>query len=379
MGNKIKAVMVTPEFPPECGGIGYYVYYLARELRRAGHGVSIIVRGSAYSTQIRDGITVREVRVGGIPPLNQGSFGRAVERLLALENPDIVHVHYGAAMAIKCGCPVVVTAHWCNKVGIPIFHRPVRNAEALLRNLFLPLYVRSERRLSRSCDRLTTVSASLRDEYREHYGVEGAVINNGVDPQAFSSNGVRREDLVLFAGMLRPGKGVLDLLAVAELLKESRPGARVLLVGDGPLRDEVRRRMAERGLHNVEMLGRLSHPELLSYYRRARVFVLPTYYEGFPNTVLEAMACELPVVASRVSGIPEQVEEGVTGHMVPPGDVEGFHRRVGELLRDEGRCERFGRAGRERVLRRFTWRHVSERVLGEYRDLLNHRGEERAR
>jgi len=377
----MRIVMVTPEFPPDCGGIGYYVYYLSKEIIKAGHEVSVILRGKADADFNWGGIWGTEVRVPGLSPLNFRSFSKSVERVLQVQRPDIVHIHYGAALAVNCGCPVIVTAHWCNKEGIPVFHRPARGAESFARNLLLPLYSYYEKGLSRSCDRFTAVSGSLMGEFREHYGAEGCVVYNGVDSKTFCPNGVNRENLVLFSGMLRRGKGILDLLDVASLLKASHPGAGVVIAGDGPLKDRVRETIRNRGLSNVELTGRLSHAEMVSYYCRARVFVLPTRYEGFPNTVLEAMACELPVVASRVSGIPEQVEEGVTGYMLPPGDVEGFHRRISELLDDAPKCESFGRMGRARVLERFTWEHVSKRVLGEYRSMLakRSRGKDAAR
>jgi len=358
--------MVTPEFPPDCGGIGYYVYYLAKEIRGKGHDVSVILRGKTDTNYLMENIRVNEVKVSGVPPLNSSSFSGAVERVLSVEKPDIAHVHYGAAVAIRYDCPVMVTAHSCNRTGIPRLFRPVRSLESLARNALLPMYVYYEGKLLRSCHRFTTVSGSLRDEYIRHYGVEGGVVYNGIDPERFSPNGCLREDMVLFSGMLRRGKGVLDLLGVAELLKGSHPGASLLLIGGGPLRDKVRRAIRKRRLFNVHLVNRLSHADLLSYYRRAKIFVLPTYYEGLPNTVLEAMACELPVVASLVSGIPEQVEEGSTGYMVPPGDVKGFYARIVELLENPGKRESFGRRGRARVLETFTWQRIAKTLLDEY-------------
>jgi len=362
--------MVASEFPPNCGGIGYHVFYLSKELLKMGWDVSVVFRGRENRRYSYEGIDATEVQVPGYPPLNLPFFRRRLNAIISGERPDLVHIHYGAVPAISCDCPVIVTAHWCNREGIPIYYRPVRDLDGFLRNLLSPYYIHIERKLSRSTDKLLVVSSSLRDEFERHYDVRGDVVLNGIDTEAFNSNGTDKEDVILFTGMFRLGKGLFDLLAVEGRLRQSHPGVRVVMVGDGPMKKKVQAAIRRDGLDNVETIGHLTHPELLEHYRRSRIYVLPSYYEGLPTTILEAMACRLPVVASNVSGIPEQIDEGVTGYMLPPGDVDGFYNRIVELLEDPVKQKSFGEMGRKRVLEKFAWSHIAEGITGKYLELL---------
>ena len=370
----MRVVQVTPDFPPNCGGIGSYVYYLAREIAVRGHTVSVVYRGKQTRSYIQDSIPVREVAVPGYPPFNNYIFNRALVKILDSEQPDIAHVHSATMPCVRCKCPVVVTSHWCSKEGTRRFYRPISKLDELYRNVALPFYVGVESRLVRHCDRMTVVSESLRQEYLRHYGIDSDVILNGVDPNVFLQDvRIRKLNAILFTGRLLRGKGLLDLLDISELLQASHPDVTVLIIGSGMLYARIVAEMKRRSLFNVRLLGYLSHTELARYYALSRLLVLPTYYEGLPTCILEAMACGLPVVASNVSGDPELVTDAVNGYLVPPGDIGGFHQRISELLDDEAKQRRFGEAGKRIVLSKFTWAHVGRRVLELYAELVNSR------
>jgi glycosyltransferase involved in cell wall biosynthesis len=118
------------------------------------------------------------------------------------------------------------------------------------------------------------------------------------------------------------------------------------------------------------MLDSIGHSELIKYYHITQALVLPTYYEGLPNVVLEAMACELPVIASKVSGIPEQVEDNVTGFLVPPGDIQCFYKKIVELLESPDKRNILGKNARKKVLENFTWNLVAKRIADNYQQIL---------
>lgn len=367
----MKIIQITPDFPPHCGGIGHYVAYLSEELIRRGHDVSVIFRGKHEREYDYTGILVTEFKVPGVAPLNVRLLQNRIETILYSKNIDLVHIHYGAMPVIKCDEPVIVTAHWCNSEGIPVFHRPIRNLDALYRNLMLPVYKRIEARTASFCDKMTVVSESLRREYQKLYNINSDVIYNGVDTKLFyRDNNIKKEEAILFTGSLSAGKGVLDFLKIAKLLNRSHNHVKLFIVGEGPLRMRVADHLKKAKLSNVILVNRLSHTQLVDYYNRASVYVFPSYYEGLPTTVLEAMACELPVVASNVSGIPEQIEQGVSGYMLSPGDIQGFYNRIVELLDDREKQVKFGEAGRRRVLEKFTWSHVASRVEKKYHETL---------
>src|SRR5205085_1269547 len=146
---------------------------------------------------------------------------------------------------------------------------------------------------------------------------------------------------ILFAGRLSPEKGIDELL-------EATRGMNLVVAGDGPLRDRV-----------PNALGFVPHDELERLYDRAAIVVLPSYREGLPLCVLEAMAHGRPVVASAVGGIPELVEDGVTGYLAEPGDVAGLRAALERLLADPLLRRRLGRAARASVAERCSWERVT--------------------
>jgi glycosyltransferase involved in cell wall biosynthesis len=118
-------------------------------------------------------------------------------------------------------------------------------------------------------------------------------------------------------------------------------------------------------------VGEIPDAELVRLYRGARCVVYASLYEGFGLPVLEAMASGTPVVASRLGGLPEVVEHGVTGFLVEPGNVDELRARLAELLGDRRLAEQLGRNARERVLETFTWDACAERCLAAYSELVD--------
>jgi glycosyltransferase involved in cell wall biosynthesis len=151
---------------------------------------------------------------------------------------------------------------------------------------------------------------------------------------------------LLYVGRLRIRKAVEVLLEALALLGDGRP--EVLVVGDGEHAGRLARRVAELGLA-VEFLGRRDPGQVRSLMERAGGLVVPSIYEGMPLVVLEAMEAGLPVIASRVSGIPEVVIDGETGWLVPPEDPPALAAALDEWRRDPGEARRRGEAGRRRL------------------------------
>jgi glycosyltransferase involved in cell wall biosynthesis len=145
------------------------------------------------------------------------------------------------------------------------------------------------------------------------------------------------------------------------------------IVGEGPLRDALAERIERNGLAGrVTLEGALPHATVIEAYATASVFALPCVTasdgdrDGIPNVILEAMAMGLPVVSTRHSGIPEVVEDGVTGLLVSPGDVEGLADALATLLDDPERRAELGRAGRRRVASEFDARTNVQRLVEEF-------------
>jgi glycosyltransferase involved in cell wall biosynthesis len=175
---------------------------------------------------------------------------------------------------------------------------------------------------------------------------------------------------VIAVGRLTPQKGLETLIEAAPKVARAVPDAGFLIVGDGPLRAGLERAARASGAGVVFAGERRDVQDLM---RGARALALPSVYEGLPLVALEAMACGLPVVASGVDGVPEAVEDGETGVLVPPGDAERLADALIGLLRDPAKAEAMGRRGRARVEAHFSAERMVEETQAVYEACLKKR------
>ncbi len=179
----------------------------------------------------------------------------------------------------------------------------------------------------------------------------------------------RRRGAVLSLGRLGRQKGSFDLLQAAARVAPRVDGLELRLAGDGDL-DAVRAQAAQLGIASqVQLLGWVSGEGKQRQLALAQLFALPSYIEGLPMSVLEAMAAGLPVLATAVGGIPEAVADGVEGFLVPPGDVDALAARLAQLLDDQALARRMGEAGRRKVESTFSSDAVLPRIERLYREL----------
>jgi glycosyltransferase involved in cell wall biosynthesis len=177
------------------------------------------------------------------------------------------------------------------------------------------------------------------------------IIHCGVDPSRYAPQSERKGLTALFVGRLAGVKGVPILIDAMAILAEKHPDLVLRLIGDGPDRKALEADVASRGLNDrVTFLGYKSQSEVAEELAQADVFVLPSFAEGVPVVLMEAMASQVPVVTTRIAGVPELVEDGVSGRLVPPGDTVAFAQALDALLTDPEQRHTFGAAGRDKVL-----------------------------
>lgn len=158
---------------------------------------------------------------------------------------------------------------------------------------------------------------------------------------------------LLFVGRLAAVKGLRILIEALELLRDEIPNLHLRLVGDGPDRQALE--MAARPLGEmVEFLGYRSQDEVAKILQTSDALVLPSFAEGVPVVLMEAMASERPVIATRVAGVAELVEDGVSGHLVAPGDAVGLAQAIRHLAMTSDRCRSMGASGRTKVVDEFN-------------------------
>jgi glycosyltransferase involved in cell wall biosynthesis len=176
--------------------------------------------------------------------------------------------------------------------------------------------------------------------------------------------------MIFACRQLFPRKGIRFLIEAAARLKPQYPDLKVVVAGDGFERPELIQLAENLGIANdVTFLGWVPNTELPPYYRAAAVSVIPSLEEGFGIPAAEAMGCETPVVASDAGGLPEVVQHGVTGLVVPRGDAGALAEAIGSLLADPERRTAMGRAGRERALRLFDWDRTAEQFEQLYAEV----------
>jgi len=360
------------------GGVERHVEDLARSLTARGIAFDLLCPESkaveGWVERMKGAGARRVVRAGVAAPWDVAGMGRTFRALRRTRG--ILHFHLnsmddlapGLLLATAAGRrPVLATLHLSRKDRPPIL-----SPKGIRRRVALPVP-----------DRIIAVAEDLRRELIEVYGIDPdrvVAVQNGIDPDRFAVGPDEREAarrrlgvpgdafVLLFVGRLSRVKGIDVLLdALATIETPAGPAPITLVVGDGPLRAELETRAA-RGSVEVRFLGWQN--DVQRVLAAADGFVLPSHYEGLPLSVAEAMAAEVPVVATAVCGTPEIVVDGVTGFLVPPGDAVALGEAVNRLIKMTPEARRqMGVAGRERVRTRFHVDRKAAEVLEIYADL----------
>lgn len=300
-------------------------------------------------------------------------------RLFRRLRPSIVHTRNISAMemqlpALLAGVPIRVHSEHGREGADLDGHNQKYN---LLRKIFRPLIQRYIP-LSQDLQHWLQSEIGVRPERMSqiYNGVDVARFNNaGASSGSFPVAGFLSSDSVVIGtvGRMAVVKDQLTLvqafLQLLDRVENARQRLRLVMIGDGPLRAEAQRLLQAAGAADLAWLpgDRDDIPALL---RAFDIFVLPSLGEGISNTILEAMASGLPVVATRVGGNPELVQDGVTGRLVPSADPTAMADTLSELLAQSELRVRFGTAGRERVVQEFSIEHMVERYSQVYDALL---------
>lgn len=364
-------VLVMPAtFPsPVDANASGYVLRQCQELTRRGHDVHVAYvvpmappvgeKWKAYraipSRYTYEGIAVDTIRAL-VPPrmLNLGFVRLQVQvglrRLIARVRPDIVHVHCVVPpgfIAMGLDYPTVITAHGSDAYAYPRQRGDIgRAASAALR----------------SADAVVAVSAFIKRQVEQLGAVDVDVVYNGADPRFFSP-GDRREarerfgfpadrPLIVFAGTVERAKGLLVLADALKLMADLRPV--VAIAGRGPDSVVIKDALATTG-GDAYMLGFLGQEQIAQLLAAADVVTLPSYGEGLPTALCEAMLAGRAIVASNVGGIPEIVRNGESGLIVPPGDAEALASALTAILSDIGLKTRFEARAHEFATEHLTW------------------------
>ena len=388
-GGRSAPAAVTPPSAPlrvvhvvvslEAGGLERVVLDLLREGRRLGQDASVICL--EQPGKLADEAAAQGFRVlcaGKRPGLRWSTVSK-VRALLEPLRPAVVHAHQSGALlyaglaARRAGVPVVVHTEHNNHL------RKQGSALGRLRRTMLA------RVAGRRAQRFFCVSGDVADAVRKHrlYPADKTfVVPNGIDLSPFEepfdrvavrqSLGIPAEaPLVGTVGRVNAVKRQDLLIQAFAKVRQAVPDARLLIVGDGPAMGELRELASTLGLNDVvHFAGYQSKPQ--PYLRAMDVFGLTSRIEGMPLAVLEAFAAGVPVVASRVGGVPEVVEDGHGGFVFEYGDEAALVGRLVEVLTDRQLARRLGEEGRERAKTRYSAAAMAGVYHRHYLELLGH-------
>ena len=384
----------------ETGGMNVYVREVSRALGRLGSEIDVFTRsqdpGIPEVVALGPGARVIHVPAGPARPIARAAvadhlpeFADRVEAFRTREGAryDLVHSHYwlsgltGLDLARRWDVPLV---HMFHTLGA------IKNAVARgSGDTEPPERLDAEIRIAGGADRIVAATLVERADLTWHLGADPArvaVIPCGVDVELFRPRpaetarkrlGLDAEHVLLFVGRLTPIKGLETLLrALAVLRSDGLAKTRLTLLVVGGAKGDEAGSEHLRGLANdlgvgawVDFRGPQPQDVLPDYYAAADVCLMPSRYESFGMVALEAMASGVPVIASRAGGLAVTVQEGVTGRLVPEGDVPALARAVAGLLGDEPGRRALGARGVDWA-RRFAWPAVGRSVAGLYGELL---------
>lgn len=409
----LRIALLTYKGNPFCGGQGVYVRHLSRELARLGHRVEVIgsqpypVLDPGYPElsltelpsldlyrspdpfrtpkrdEYRDWIDALEVATmwtGGFPePL---TFSLRARRHLRARTGefDVVHDNQtlGYGLLGDIGAPLVTTIHHPITVDrqLEIDAAETRQQRWSKRRWYA--FTRMQKRVARRLPSVLTVSGTSRQEIVDHLGVRDDrvhVVHIGADTDQFSPDPSVRVvpgRIVTTSSADVPLKGLVFLVEALAKVRTEHPGAHLVVVGKRPEEGPVAAAMERYGLQGaVEFVKGISDAELVDLVRSAEVACVPSLYEGFSLPAAEAMATGTPLLATTGGAIPEVAgRDGETCLAVPPGDAGALAAGLSRLLGDPDLRARLGRAGRERVLTRFTWAKAAQGTVSRYREAI---------
>ena len=392
----MRIALVSQEYPPETahGGIASQTYLKAHGLTELGHSVHVISRsGDGTHRRARDG----DVDVTRLGVLHDGAVSHTdvadwithstqvaaeLTRTHAEAPYDIIEFpEYGAEGYVYLlnrtewnRVPVVVQLHGplamlADEIGWPAIDSELYRVGTHM-----------EATCVRLADAVFASSTTSADWCARAYGrarADFSIIHSGVDVAAFRPGITEKDDrpTIVFVGRIARSKGVDALVEAAISLAAARPALRVRLIGreDDGVGAQLRSRAGAGGHPQLlEFTGFLTGEDLPRELGRSHVFAAPSVYEGGPGLVyLEAMACEVPVVACKGSGVEETITDGVTGRLIAPGDHDALVDALGQLLDDPPNRNAMGAAGRRFVVEHADTRACLRRIESFYADVVS--------
>jgi len=362
----MKIAILVDLFPPKwLAGTEIATYHMAGHLAQRGHEVHVI-------TSLDEGLLEESYELGfyvhRLPRVGNrfsSAFFFCIDIIEEIQkiNPEIVHVQ-----SLAVAVPAVISKK--------LYKTPYvlwgRGSDVYLPHWSTKL---TSKIAMKNADSVIALTEDMRQAMRSVYDRNIAVIPNGInlkehtekrpvkEVECFSKN-------VLFVGRLHPIKGVQYLLQAMKIVHEKMPDVKLILVGDGEERERLESLTDSLEIQEcVEFVGRVPHERVTDYMNQSDIFVLPSLSEGFPVTILEAMTCGLPIVATRVRGVLDIIENDINGYLVDSMNPEQIAWALQKILENEQLRENISSNNRDEA-EKYSWDKVVIRLEGIYQSTL---------
>ena len=363
--------------PTSRGGAENHVYYLSKSLSERGIEIDL-VSDIGNNAEFNGNINTYPINMPEYSVFERGFPGymlrhfaggfyafKKARELLKSNHYDVIHVHGRVAPFLlslfKNDTPLVFTLH----------DDPPSKGQASY-YIYRISYKLFQETAARRASQIIPVHTKLKEELikMKINADKISVIPNGVDVNLFKGQQEKEdyeENVILFVGSLTKRKGVNYLLEVISNIKETR----LIIVGDGPeMKPLVQQGNQLKINGRVTFMGNINPEDLPNYYLSASIFILPSLREAFPLSILEAMSCNLPVIATNTSGMPEVIKDGYNGFLVEPKNVEQLREKIKLLVKNPCLCREMGKNARKTVEEKYSWDSVARNVINVYENVL---------
>lgn len=361
-------LMITTDFPPVVGGISAHVYELSKALIAAGQQVTVLARqaeSDVPKNEVLDGLNVHRMPHHYPGFLYGLEIARAAKKIIKKSAPDLIHIHGMRPL------------EWFDASGLPLVYTNHTSGylKRIKKGSFRRIYLL--KRLFGKVDLFLAPSHELL-EIPFDIAAPKVFVSNGVDSEKYTFSEVNRvslkkklklkdDDIVgLATRRLVEKNGVIFLAQALKYIDD--PKFKLVIVGDGPERKKIENEVAESCPDKVIFAGEMNHSDVISYYSAADFSILPSLMEATSISGLEAMAAGLPLVGTRVGGIPELIHDGDNGYLCEPANPQDLAEKINLLLRSD--IGTLGEASRKMVKADFSWSRIAEKTLAAYGQVL---------
>jgi glycosyltransferase involved in cell wall biosynthesis len=355
-------------YPFVVGGIAIHIDEMSKTQTWLGHDVTVYTSlwNNEPKSEIRNNYSIK--RFSGITILRNNISPNMLYALIKNRHRhDIIHAHshlYAstniAALVRRLGSsPLVITNHGLISQTVPLW----------IQKIYLPTIGKWT---FKSADRIICYTENEKLKLIR-LGIDSekiVIIHNGIDPNIFSPTKKEKyANQILWIGKFVPGKGAEYLIEAFNILVKEWPDLKLLMIGNGPLKEDIKQKIRELDIgNNIIMKEFVPNSELPETYQNSDVFVLPSLNEGVPRTILEAMACGIPVVCTELPQLVDVVDS--CGLLVPVKDSQALAEGISKIMSDRDMSQKFGKNGRVKVVENYSWEDTVKKTVQLYEEVL---------